>query len=113
MKTHMDTLQSRMLKFYKSFREGNFAHFHSFMQLCPKSPRCWPQFFPWRDISEALVFCVVLSFYYSYYFIIMNWRHERTVFGYTYEAKESNTNLLVVPQSQCGHILITTSKCSA
>lgn len=34
----MDTLQSRMLKFYKSFREDNFAHLHSFMQLCPKSP---------------------------------------------------------------------------
>ena len=43
----------------------------------------------------------------------MNWRHELKVFGYTYEAKESNMNLSVVPQSQCAHIIITTSKCSA
>lgn len=126
----MDTLQSRMLKFYKSFREDNFAHLHSFMQLCPKSPVvavsqvsrccCVPSLpllasvlSPEREVSEALFFCVVLSFYYSYYFIIMNWRHEMKVFGYTYEAKESNMNLSVVPQSQCGHIIITTSKCGA
>lgn len=122
----MDTLQSRMLKFYKSFREDNFAHLHSFMQLCPKSPvvavsqvsccccvpssRCWPQFFPQREKSQKPCF-----FVWCYHFIILNilslWTGgmRMKVFAYTYEAKESNMNLSVVPQSQCGHIIITTS----
>ena len=70
---------------------------------------------PEREISEALVFwCgVIILLLLLFYHYELEANTEMKVFGYTYEAKESNMNLSVVPQSQCGHIIITTSKCSA